>query len=178
MIDGSVVDGLVDGGGVVDGLMDRLGVVALGLGVVALGLRVVALAMDLMGFSVVRVLDIHDDARVGIVHLVGHGLEATIREGNMVLAIGGIAIPGLIGAELDGVLVAVIGINAILVLVVGRGVLWLFVGGLVVGGFMFGGMVGGGVDVSGQGDGHEGGKGDEDLETADTLLLVTLHHLL
>ena len=162
------MDRLVDGRGVVDGLVDRLGVVALGL-------RVVALAVDLMDLSVVGVLDIHDNTRVGIVNLVGHGLEATVGEGNMVLAVGGVAIPGLISAELDLVLVAVIGINTILVLVVGRGVLWLFVRGRVVGGLMFGGMVGGGMDVCGQGDSQEGGKGDEDLETAETLSLVYIN---
>ena len=159
-----MVNGLVDGSGVVDGLVDRL---VDRLRVVALGLRVIALAVDLMGLSIVGVLDIHDDTRVGIINLVGHGLEATVREGNVVLAVGGIAIPGLISAELDRVLVAIIGIDTVLVLVVGRGVLWLFVWGRVVGGLMFRGMVGWGMDVSGQGDGQEGGKGDEDLHCCD-----------
>ena len=158
MVDGSLVDGL----GVVDGLVDRLGVVALAV-------------VDLMGLSVVRVLDVDDGARVGIVNLVGHGLEATVGEGNMVLAVGGIAVPGLVGAELDGVGVAVVGINAILVLVVGRGVLGLFVGGGVVGGgrLVNRGVVGGGVHVVGNGDGQEGGKGDEDLKRVETLSLVS-----
>ena len=147
------MDGLVDGS-VDDGLVDRLGVVAL--------------AVDLMDLSVVGVLDVHDDARIGIVNLVGHSLEATVGEGNVVLAVGRIAVPGLIGTKLDGVGVAIVGINAILVLVVGRSVLWLFVGGGVVGRLMDGGMDWG-MDVSGQGDGHEGGKGDEDLETVDTI---------
>ena len=152
MVDGSM-DGLVDGS-VDDGLVDRLGVVAL--------------AVDLMDLSVVGVLDVHDDARIGIVNLVGHSLEATVGEGNVVLAVGRIAVPGLIGTKLDGVGVAIVGINAILVLVVGRSVLWLFVGGGVVGGcgLVNGGVIGGAMEVGrgGQGNGQECGEGNEDLD--------------
>ena len=127
--------------------------------------RVVALAMvDLVGLSIVRVLDVHDGARVLVGHGVGHSLKTAIGKGNMVTAISGVAVPGLIGTKLNWVLVVVVGVDAILVLVVGRAVLGLFVGGGVVGGLMDGGVVGGGVHVGGKGDGQEGGKGDEDLK--------------
>ena len=142
-------------GGVHNGLVD--------------GLRVVALAMvDLMGFSVVGVLDVHDSARVLVGHVVGHGLEAAVGEGNMVAAISGVAIPGLVGAKLHGVLVVVIGVDAVLVLILGRAVLWLFVGGGVVGGcgLVNGGVIGGAMEVGrgGQGNGQECGEGNEDLD--------------
>ena len=142
-------------GGVHNGLVD--------------GLRVVALAMvDLMGFSVVGVLDVHDSARVLVGHVVGHGLEAAVGEGNMVAAISGVAIPGLVGSKLHGVLVVVIGVDAVLVLILGRAVLWLFVGGGVVGGcgLVNGGVIGGAMEVGrgGQGNGQECGEGNEDLD--------------
>ena len=76
-----VVDGrLVDGLGVVHGLVDdgRL---------VDDGLLVAALVDDgRVGLAVVGVLDVHDDAGVGVVHLVGDGLEAAVGEGHVVLA--------------------------------------------------------------------------------------------
>ena len=128
--------------------------------------RVVALAMvDLMGLSVVGVLDVHDGARVLVGHGVGHSLKTAIGKGDMVTAISGVAVPGLIGTKVNLSVVGVLSVDAILVLVVGRAVLGLFVGGGVVGGLMDGGVVGGGVHVSGEGDGQEGGKGDEDLKT-------------
>merc|ERR1712038_1260924 len=152
--------GLVDGLGVVLGLRVVLGLV-LGLGVVSLGV------VDLMGLSVVGVLDVHDGARVLVGHIVGHGLEAAVREGDMVAAIGGVAVPGLVGTKLDGVGVGVVGIDSVLVLVLGRAVLGLFVTAIaaVLG---LGGMVGGG--VVGQGDGQEDGKGDEDLHCCDGVI--------
>ena len=134
-------------GGVVDGLVDGLGVVALGV-------------VDLVGLSVVGVLDVHDGARVLVGHVVGHGLEAAVGEGDVVAAVSGVAVPGLVGAKLHGVLVVVIGVDAVLVLVLGRAVLGLFVGGLVVGGcrLVNGGVIGGAMEVSrgGQGNGQEG----------------------
>ena len=142
-------------GGVHNGLVDGLGVVALAV-------------VDLMGFSVVGVLDVHDSARVLVSHVVGHGLEAAVGEGNMVAAISGVAIPGLVGAKLHGVLVVVIGVDAVLVLILGRAVLWLFVGGGVVGGcgLVNGGVIGGAMEVGrgGQGNGQECGEGNEDLD--------------
>ena len=144
-----VVDWLVD-----DGLVDRLGVVALAVhGGVDGGVGGLAL-----------VLNVHDVARVGVGSVVGDNLGTAIGEEDTVLAVGGVAIPGLIGTEIDLSVVGVLGVNAILVLVVGRAVLGLFVGGGVVGGLMDGGVVGGGVHVGGEGDGQEGGKGDEDLK--------------
>ena len=147
MVDGSLVDGL----SVVDGLVDRLGVVALAV-------------VDLMGLSVVRVLDVDDGARVGIVNLVGHGLEATVGEGNMVAAVGRVAVPGLVGTKLDGVLVVVVGVDTILVFIMGWGLLvgWLMVGGGVL---VYGSMVGGTVEVGrgGQSKGQECGEGKENL---------------
>ena len=138
-------------GGMVDGLVD--------------GLRVVALAVvDLMRLSVVGVLDVHDSARVGIINLVCHGLEAAVGEGNMVAAVGRVAVPGLVGTKLDGVLVVVVGVDTILVFIMGWGLLvgWLMVGGGVL---VYGSMVGGAVEVGrgGQSKGQECGEGKENL---------------
>merc|ERR1719245_2799354 len=113
------------------------------------------------------VLHVHDVARVGVGSVVGDNLGTAIGEEDTVLAIGGVAIPGLVGAKVNLSIVGVLSVDAILVLVVGRSVLGLFVGGGVVGGLMDGGVVGGGVHVGAKGDGQEGGKGDEDLHCCD-----------
>merc|ERR1719392_323412 len=145
VVDGGLVDGLgVVHGFVDDGLVDRLGVVALAVdGGVDGGVGGLAL-----------VLHVHDVARVGIGSVVGDNLGTAIGEEDTVLAIGGVAIPGLVGAKVNLSVVGVLSVDAILVLIVGRAVLGLFVGGGVVGGLMDGGA---------KGDGEEGGKGDEDL---------------
>jgi len=76
------------------------------------------------------VLDIHHIARVAISGVVGDNLGAPVGEEDAVRAIGGVAITGLLSTELNVAVVAVLGINAILVLVLGRGIL---VSGLMVG---------------------------------------------
>merc|ERR1719429_137457 len=93
LVDGSRVVGsrgrLVDGGGVVGGrggLVDRL---MGGVGGLAL------------------VLDVHDVARVGIGSVVGDNLGAAVGEEDTVLAVGGVAITGLVGTKLDVVVVAI-----------------------------------------------------------------------
>ena len=117
------------------------------------GLGMVALAMvDVMGFSIVRVLDIHDCARVLVSHGVGHSLETAVWEGDMVTAIGGVSVPLFVGAKLHWILVAVVGIDAIFVLVLGRAVLWFMVAAAVVRGMV------------GQGEGHEGGQENKYLK--------------
>ena len=96
---------LVDRGGVVGGrvsLMDRL---MGGIG----------------GFALI--LDIHDIARVGICSVVGDNLGAAVGKKDTVLAIGGVAITGLVGTKLDVVLVSILGIDTILVLVLGGSLL-------------------------------------------------------
>ena len=127
------------------------------------GRRVVALAVvDLMGLSVVGVLDVHDGARVLVGHSVGHGLKTAIGKGDMVTAVSGVAVPGLVGTKLNWVLVVVVGVDAILVLVLGGAVLWLFVAAAVVN---RGRVVGGSMEIGGggQGSGQECGEGKEDL---------------
>ena len=117
------------------------------------------------------ILDIHHIARVGISSVVGDNLGAAIREEDAVLAIGGVAITGLVGTKLNIVVVAILGIHTVLVLVLGRSLLVcrLIVGrsGLVDGG--------GGIrrrGVGGQGSGR-GGKGEEgNASLKQTIVLV------
>ena len=126
--------------------------------------RVVALAVvDLMGLSIVGVLDVHDGARVLVGHGIGHSLKTAIGKGDMVTAISGVAVPGLIGTKLNWVLVVVVGVDTILVLILGGAVLGLFVATTVVN---RGRVVGGSVEIGGggQGSGQEGGEGNEDLK--------------
>ena len=66
----------MDGLGVVHGLVDDGGLVDNG-GLVHDGL---------VGLAVVGVLDVHDDAGVGVVHLVGDGLEAAVGQSDVVFA--------------------------------------------------------------------------------------------
>ena len=75
------------------------------------------------------ILDVHHVARVGILGLVGDNLGAAIGEENVVRAIGGVAITGLLSTELHIALVVVLGIDTISILVLGGSVL---VGGLMV----------------------------------------------
>ena len=98
------------------------------------------------------ILDIHDIARVGISSVVGDNLGAAVGEEDAVRAVSGIAITGLVGVKLDVALVAVLGVDAVLVLVLGGSVLVL---GLMVRGV--------GVSRVGSGHGHEGEEGNEGL---------------
>merc|ERR1719188_1201875 len=66
--------------------------------------------------------DIHHVAGVAISSVVGDNLGAAVGEEDTVLTIGGVAITGLVLAELDVALVVIVGINAVLVLVLGGGV--------------------------------------------------------
>ena len=108
---------LVDGGGLVrrSRLVDRGRVIG------GRGSLVDRLMGGIGGFALI--LDIHDIARVGISSVVGDNLGAAIREEDAVLAIGGVAITGLVGTKLDVVLVSILGIDTILVLVLGRSLL-------------------------------------------------------
>merc|ERR1712038_2236599 len=75
------------------------------------------------------ILDVHRIARVAIGSVVGHNLGAAVREEDTVAALGGVAVTGLLSTEVNVALVGVLGINTVLVSVVGlRG----FVLGLVV----------------------------------------------
>ena len=94
MMDGGMVDGGVMRRGMVGGLVMRLA----------------------------RVLDVGDVAGVGVIDVVGHGLEAAVRKLDVVLALGGIAVAALAGAKVEAVLVG----DAVLIRVVGGS-------GLVVG---------------------------------------------
>ena len=69
-----------------------------------------------------RVLDVGNVARVGVIDMVGHGLEAAVRKLDVVLALGGVAVAALAGTEVEAVLVG----DAVLIRVVGGS-------GLVVG---------------------------------------------
>ena len=61
------------------------------------------------------VLDVGDVAGVGVIDVVGHGLEAAVRKLDVVLALGGIAVAALAGAKVEAVLVG----DAVLIRVVG-----------------------------------------------------------
>ena len=120
---------------------------------------VAGLILVVVGLTLVP--DIGDVAGVAVIDLVGDDLGPAVGEGNAVLAVGGIAIPSLVLAEV-GARVAVL--NTVLE-VVGSG---LIISGLLVG---RGGLVGGsrGVGrgrVSGEsaGNSHEGRDGNEDLK--------------
>merc|ERR1719472_401823 len=125
------------GGPLVDGVASRGGLVSRGR-LVGRGRLVVT-----------SVLDIGNIARVVIGNMVGDSLGAAVGEEDIVGALGGIAITGLIGTEPHIAVVAVLGINSILVGVEGRSLL-----------------VGGGRGIAGVGGGSHGGKskeGDEGL---------------
>ena len=103
--------------------------------------------------------DIHHIAGVAIGGVVGDNLGAAVREKDTVLAVGGVAVTGLIGAKLNVGTIGVLGINAVPVLVLGGG---LLVGGLVVGGS---GLVSRrGVGGHGRGRGSEGQEGNKGLQ--------------
>ena len=106
------------------------------------------------------ILDIHHIAGVAISGVVGDNLGAAVGEEDTVGAIGRVAITGLLSTELNVAIVGVLGINSILVLVLGRRILVL---GLMVG---RGGFVGWGrlVGVRGSSHGDEGKEGDEGLQ--------------
>ena len=83
----------------------------------------------LMVRGLALILDVHHIARVAIGCVVGHNLCAAVREEDTVAALGGVAITGLLSTKVNIALVGVLGINTVLVSVVGlRG----FVLGLVV----------------------------------------------
>ena len=99
-----VVGGDMMDGGMVDGGMMRRGMVG-------------GLVMRLA-----RVLDVGNVSRVGVIDVVGHGLEAAVRKLDVVLALGGIAVAALAGTKVEAVLVG----DTVLIRVVGGS-------GLVVG---------------------------------------------
>ena len=104
-----------------------------------------------VGGGVARVAHVSDVARVGIGDVVLDGLDAAVGEGNMVLALGGVAVTGLALAEVGAGVVVLDGVG---VLVVGRD---LLVGGC--------GVVGSGRASGGSGgNGQEGREGNEGLE--------------
>ena len=141
------------------------------------GTRVVGFVMRLAG-----VLNVGNIAGVSVINVVGHGLETTVGELNMVLALGGIAVAALSGTEVEAVLIR----DTVLVRVMGRSglIVGLMVasvdggmmhGGMVDGGMMHGGMMDRGVDRAVVGDGH-GGKGsseDEVLKGEGTFFVAT-----
>ena len=114
------------------------------------------------------VLDIHHISGIAISSIVGDNLGAAVGEEDTVLAVGGVAITGLVGTKLNIVVVAILGINAILVLVLGGS---LFVCRLVVGrsGLVDGGR---GIGVSRQGScqSGEGKKGNAILKQMMVLM--------
>merc|ERR1712018_967206 len=96
----------------------------------------------LMVGGLALILDVHHIAGVTIGSVVGHNLGAADREEDMVAALGGIAITGLLSTKVNVSLVAILGIDTVLVSVMGLRVLVL---GLVVAVAMVlgcGGMVG------------------------------------
>ena len=130
---GNTVDGTV-GNSVVGGVNGGMGNTMDGGVSHTVGGAVVGLA---------RVGDISDVAGVVIGNIVGHGLDAAVGKGDMVLAVGGIAVTGLGGAKVHTRVV--IG-NSVSVVVVGGGVgVVVGVSVAVNGGGMVGGAVGGGV---------------------------------
>ncbi len=144
------------GGGVSGGRVVGRGGVVGGLGVVSrLGLIDGVLGLTL-------VLDISDIARVAILNVVGHNLGAAVGKGNTVAAVGGIAITGLVGIEVN---VGVAVLNSVLEVVGGGhiGVSRLVVGrpgGVVGRGAVGRGSVGVVVSQSHSGE----GKNDEGLK--------------
>ncbi|TRY79730.1 hypothetical protein TCAL_16116 [Tigriopus californicus] len=107
------------------GFVDRASVIRGGLVGVIVGLT--------------RVLDISHITRVVISHLVGHGLNAAIRQSHVILTIGGVAVSGLVGSKVDS---RIIIMDSITVLIVSRLVLVIVT---VVGGpaaMMRGSMIG------------------------------------
>ena len=142
-----------------------LGVVGRGSGLVGRGGLVLGLSLVgglVLGvLSLALILDISDVARVAILDSVGDDLGPAVGKGNTVLAVGGIAIPSLILAEVGA---RVVILNTVLVGVGGR----LVIGGLLVG---RGGLVGGSRGVGrgrgigeSTGNSHEGGDGNEGLK--------------
>jgi hypothetical protein len=96
----------------------------------------------LVGGSVVRVANIGDIARVGIGDGILDGLEATVGQLgrfsklvagfwrdfvtlstylDIVLAVGGVSVTSLVLSVLDLVLVAILSVDAVLIIVLGRG---------------------------------------------------------
>ena len=98
------------------------------------------------------ILDVHHVARVAVGGVVADDLGAAVGKEDAVRAVGGVAVTGLIGAKLHIGAIAVLGIDTVLVLVLGG---CLLVSGLVVGS-----------GVGGHSDGHgeEGEEGDEGLQ--------------
>ena len=115
------------------------------------------LVLGVLGHALVP--DISNIAGVTISNVVGHNLGTAVGKGNTVLAVGGIAVTGLVLLEVS------------LGVVVSDGIGVLVLGGLVIGGLLVGGgLVGGGGGISraglvGSGNSHGGKSGDdEELE--------------
>ena len=110
------------------------------------------------------ILDVHHIARVAISSVVGDNLGAAVGEEDAVRAVGGVTIAGLLSTELNVAIVAILGINAIFILILGRRIL---VSGLMVG---RGGLVGRSRLVGVRGGSHsdEGKEGDEGLQLVMT----------
>ncbi len=132
----------------------------------------VGLAIALVGLLVLLALVLHisNVARVAI-NLVLNTLGPAVREEDVVGAIGVVAIPVLLLAEVEGTAVCLVVLNAIGVLVLGVAVLILelMVRRLVILGLRFvvaGAMAVAGATMVGKGNGSER-KEDEDLKTRD-----------
>merc|ERR1719361_2457522 len=115
MMDGGMMHGGMMHGGVVGGGMMDGGLVGSGM----VGSRLVVGGLAL-------VLDVHHVARVGIGGVVVHNLGAAVREEDAVVASGGVAVALLISTKLHVVAIAVLGIDTVLVSVMG-------ISGLVLG---------------------------------------------
>ena len=103
---------------------------------------------------------IGDIAGVGVGHIILDSLDAAVREGHVVMAVGGISVAGLFGPKVGASIVIS---NFIGILVDG--------GLLLVGGG--GGPVGGRVGGRGRGDGQgEDGEGDEGLHVDLVVVLM------
>ena len=103
--------------------------VRVGIPVAVIVIAIVPIAIaGLVIVAIAGVLDISDIAGVSI-DIVVHGLSATIRQINSIVALGPVAIPVLLGIEVDAriVVLYIVGI-----LVVGLGVLILVIGRLPV----------------------------------------------
>ena len=108
---------------------------------------------------------------VGVSGMVSDNLGAAIRKEDAVLAIGGVAITGLVGTKLNIVVVAILGIHAVLVLILGGS---LLVCRLVVG---RSGLVDGGWGIRRRGvGGHGRGRGGKGKEGNASLKQMIVHH--
>ena len=87
----------------------------------------------LMVGGLALILDVHHIARVAIGSVIGHNLGATIREEDMVAALCGVAIAGFLSTKVNIAFVGVLGIDTILVSIMGlRGFVFGLMGAATV----------------------------------------------